>query len=885
MAETYSIQATLTAKDELSPVLDQIAKNVAKLQDLFHDLAGSKIFDAIVNDANKAINAFGRVKSAADKLGTSLGSLGGAKSGRHFWGPVDSVSSVIRAFEQVGRIASETGGKAGGLAPVATAIQEIATAAHKAAEEQKALNEALGSTPKPGTEAGKPDPRAELAEARAERAEKFNQKGEALKGFGEQLKGFGESLQSGLERINDAGAEFQAVMATFRGLGLVDKTNAEAEKFVTETKLTGVTSTALLQKLIDSYQATNSFEQAEKVAPFLARMEFSNEALYKGKYDDAQSQAETTLVDSRGGFGREGGVKEQVDYMQNVLLNTAAHVLPKDMLDFVNQGGAAAKLMKDETLYYQMAPIISAMPNAKEAGSGLAAVYDALALGHASGGSAEELAGLGLVDSDSVEKDAKGHINGIKPGGVQGGDLAAADPLQFLRTVLLPAFEKHGITSHDDIVKKFSVILKDQNAAKFYTTLYEQQSAIDESVRKGKSRKGLDEAEELAKNTPTGSMMALKASWDGFLESLSAPLAGKDGKIGAVAKAMNILAYVLDGLSSFAKEYQPLVTFLIATATGLAVFAAVMGTILVVIGSVAVFIGAFLMALSVFGGAVLGGIALFAAAVALAVAALFVDWGWVWQGIQSGAAWLEKQLIDWWNGLGNGMKAALISFAIIFSEAVWPIVAIGAAIFLLIHVLAHWHETMQLLTDIWNVSTAAVDRFCKTLQDGFVNLLSTLMKSLALQFGIPTEAVDVVMGTGKKAASSATTDAMRTIADNAALPLGMGWEMRAEANIMDWWNGGSGPTIQGGPAPAMTPGGGGPTMARAAAMSDAATAQSGAPIQVHPGQVVVNLDDRTIATAVMEFMARQPGGPNIGSVAHDPQAGYTTPGYLSGQGN
>jgi len=84
MAETYSIQATLTAKDELSPVLDQIAKIVAKLQDVFHDLAGSKIFDAIVNDANKAINAFGRVKSAADKLGTSLGSLGGAKSGRQF---------------------------------------------------------------------------------------------------------------------------------------------------------------------------------------------------------------------------------------------------------------------------------------------------------------------------------------------------------------------------------------------------------------------------------------------------------------------------------------------------------------------------------------------------------------------------------------------------------------------------------------------------------------------------------------------------------------------------------------------------------------------------------------------------------------------------------
>src|SRR5579859_3087260 len=198
MAETFSIQATLTARDELSPVLDQIAKNVAKLEGVFRDLSGAKIFDAIVKDARKAIDAISKVRAAADKLGEPHS-----------------------------------------LAPVATAIKAIATAAHEAAEEQKALNEALGSAPKPGTEAGKADPRAELAKARAERGETYNQKGEALKGFGEQLKGLGEGLQSGLERIYEAGAEFQGAMATFRGLGLGDKDNAEAEKFVAETKLTG----------------------------------------------------------------------------------------------------------------------------------------------------------------------------------------------------------------------------------------------------------------------------------------------------------------------------------------------------------------------------------------------------------------------------------------------------------------------------------------------------------------------------------------------------------------------------------------------------------------------------------------------------------------------
>lgn len=81
MAETYSIQATLTAKDELSPVLDQVAKSIAKLENAFRDRVAGKFFDAIVKDANKAIESFGRAQHTAETLGATLRTLGSGTAG------------------------------------------------------------------------------------------------------------------------------------------------------------------------------------------------------------------------------------------------------------------------------------------------------------------------------------------------------------------------------------------------------------------------------------------------------------------------------------------------------------------------------------------------------------------------------------------------------------------------------------------------------------------------------------------------------------------------------------------------------------------------------------------------------------------------------------
>lgn len=72
----------------------------------------------------------------------------------------------------------------------------------------------------------------------------------------------------------------------------------------------------------------------------------------------------------------------------------------------------------------------------------------------------------------------------------------------------------------------------------------------------------------------------------------------------------------------------------------------------------------------------------------------------------------------------------------------------------------------------------------------------------------------------------------------------------------------------------------GPTVERAAALSHADTPakQQSVNVQVQPGQVIVQLDGHAIATAVMEFIARQVGGPNTGPVSHDPFQNLTPAG-------
>lgn len=72
----------------------------------------------------------------------------------------------------------------------------------------------------------------------------------------------------------------------------------------------------------------------------------------------------------------------------------------------------------------------------------------------------------------------------------------------------------------------------------------------------------------------------------------------------------------------------------------------------------------------------------------------------------------------------------------------------------------------------------------------------------------------------------------------------------------------------------------GPTIEPAVARpnADAPAKQQPLSVQVQPGQVVVQLDGNTIATAVMEFIARQVGGPNTGPSAHDPYQTFTPAG-------
>lgn len=76
----------------------------------------------------------------------------------------------------------------------------------------------------------------------------------------------------------------------------------------------------------------------------------------------------------------------------------------------------------------------------------------------------------------------------------------------------------------------------------------------------------------------------------------------------------------------------------------------------------------------------------------------------------------------------------------------------------------------------------------------------------------------------------------------------------------------------------------GPTVGRAQGLSppEASAKPKDTSIQVQPGQVVVQLDSRTIATAVIEFMARQPGGPNTGPTDFNSSQFYSPSGMFTG---
>jgi hypothetical protein len=310
-------------------------------------------------------------------------------------------------------------------------------------------------------------------------------------------------------------SKFQNEIERFRSLGLGDKVTNDAVKFASGMNTYGTSIRENLGLLRDAQTVFGDFHEAQMVTPLLAKMKFANAALYGdegGAMKDRAFMDMLKVIELRGGLKSQDAFEKQANMIQQVQTATGGRVGANEFLNLIKTGGVAAKGMKDANFYYAMEPLVQEMGGFR-VGTGLMSGYQNLVQGRTTQRAAMELMRIGMLDQDKVEYDKTGKIKQVKPGALQGSDLMVADPFQWMKTVMLPAFAAKGITSQQAILNEIGAIFTNRTASNLYSTMFLQQGNIEKNIKLNSGAAGINELEENAKKTMTGKLIELNKKW------------------------------------------------------------------------------------------------------------------------------------------------------------------------------------------------------------------------------------------------------------------------------------------------------------------------------------------------------------------------------------
>lgn len=254
----------------------------------------------------------------------------------------------------------------------------------------------------------------------------------------------------------------------------------------------------------------------------------------------------------------------QLNLMQRGVIATHGRVGPNDYLNFQQMAGVGGRRLGDTAMYEQMPTIIQAM-GGHRAGTAYAAFYRQMVGGVMTQRVAAELIKYGLIDESHVQVKRGGQIV-VQPGGVKGADQLAANPLQWINTVLRGQLVSKGASSLDEQMDVVSRLFGTETARRFVAealqgwTQIEKDQALIRRVRP-------DAAENL-----------LDKDWNITVSNLSAAFKNLETALGGptlrvVVPVMNALAGGLNKLAEWATDHPDVATVVLAVAGGLSALA------------------------------------------------------------------------------------------------------------------------------------------------------------------------------------------------------------------------------------------------------------------------------------------------------------------------
>jgi len=335
--------------------------------------------------------------------------------------------------------------------------------------------------------------------------------------------------------------KYQTALTRFKQMNLGEAVNKDADNMARHANAFGTSATEMMNTLRDLHAAFGSYDEAKHFAPKIAELNAANSAIYGSGHgiDEGETKALAKVIEMRGGTVSPAAFNRELDLMQRMKNSTGGVIDAKGLRAFMSTAGIAGRSLSDGGMQNLSGLIVEMGGN--RAGTALMSMYQNLIAGRTTKKAMAEIAGLGLGTLSEVSKGKVGHkkqtTTTLKS--IKGADELKADPVGWIKDILLPQLKSKGITDQSTILKTINDIMSNRTGANLASISATQLGVIRKDAANARNAHGVDATIADAKQTLQGRMTDLSAKWSGVMLELGVtvlPLA-----ISAASKLIPVL--------------------------------------------------------------------------------------------------------------------------------------------------------------------------------------------------------------------------------------------------------------------------------------------------------------------------------------------------------
>lgn len=477
------------------------------------------------------------------------------------------------------------------------------------------------------------------------------------------IKGWGEGIAGVLgDAAKDAAAyTHQLELMKVAGMSAKDVAQATSVAWKTSREIATTTATSNLQMIGELRSVLPdvnlSISEAVHFLPQVAKLDAVMASLNHGKSPEGLAYATLRAVEMMGGTvdpktGKQDTDRaaKMIDAITQAAIMSHGKITPNEWVGFAQQASAVVKNMDPAKIIRQNATLIMEM-GGKRAGTALTSMNQQVVGGIMPQRMVDDWEKYGLINMKKVSKTRTGVR--LAPGAIKGEDVFKGEggALDWIENIFIPTLKKAGLDNKqisDNIIRLFGRQTTQREASLMITQQQQIQRDIEMQKRAAKASGSFSELSKSDPETLGRSYESQKTNMMTAIGRVAMP---------TVIRGMQYITNLFTTIGEFATKHPTIMKALVMAVAVFAAFAIVFGSILAVVGTVAA------VAAVAGGGGVIAIIAGIAAGItAIGAAVLAINWSGVLSDVKTWLSNIVSAVSNWLSSMVNAVRSHLPSW-------------------------------------------------------------------------------------------------------------------------------------------------------------------------------------------------------------------------------